>query len=251
MPSFAHQGFEIAYMDEGEGEPVLLLHGFASNYTVNWVGPGWVTTLTGAGYRVVAFDHRGHGGSTGSDDPADYRPALMAGDAAALLDHLRIGRAHVFGYSMGARVAAFMALGHAEKVATLVLGGLGQGMVSGVGDWNVVAAALRADDPAAVTDSRGRMFRSFADQTGSDRQSLAACIETSRELLTEEQLAGITAPALVGVGTRDDIAGSASALASLMPDATAYDIQGRDHMLSVGDRRFKARVVEFLKENRL
>src|SRR5690554_5073084 len=126
MQHFSHDGFDLAFIDEGEGDPVLLIHGFASNIKVNWVNPGWVQTLTGAGYRVIAFDHRGHGRSSPSYDPADYTPTLMAGDAAGLLDHLGLRRAHVFGYSMGARVATFMALEHPEKVASLVLGGLGQ-----------------------------------------------------------------------------------------------------------------------------
>ncbi len=117
-------------------EPVLLIHGFASSFTVNWVSPGWVKTLEDAGYRPIAFDNRGHGASTKSYDPADYTPSKMAGDAAALLDHLGIARAHVMGYSMGARIAAFMALERPARVATLVFGGLGSGMVDGVGDWD-------------------------------------------------------------------------------------------------------------------
>jgi len=253
MKRFSHEGFDLAYIDEpakGEpGEPILLIHGFASSYVVNWVAPGWVKTLTEAGYRVVAFDHRGHGGSTKSYDPADYTPSKMAGDAAALLAHLGIGRAHVFGYSMGARVSAFLALEHPELVATLVFGGLGVGMIEGVGDWDPIADALMADDAASVTHTRGKMFRAFADQTKSDRKALAACIAKSREDLNEAEVARITQPTLVGVGTRDDIGGDPAALARLMPDAESFAIEGRDHMLAVGDRTFKKRVLQFLAEH--
>ncbi|MEC9343628.1 MAG: alpha/beta fold hydrolase, partial [Pseudomonadota bacterium] len=98
---------ELAYLDEGEGrETVLLVHGFASTRTVNWVNTGWVRALREAGYRVVAFDNRGHGESTKFHDSADYSLERMAGDAMALLDHLGIDRTHVVGYSMGARIAA-------------------------------------------------------------------------------------------------------------------------------------------------
>lgn len=253
MQTFFHYDFEIAYIDRqpenGDGEPVLMIHGFASSHHVNWVAPGWVKTLTEAGYRAIALDNRGHGRSTKSYNPADYKPTLMASDAAALLDHLGIGQAHVFGYSMGARVATFLALEHPEKVATLILGGLGYGMVDGVGDWDPIAEALVAPDAATVTHPRGKMFRAFADQTKSDRDALAACISTSRELLSEADLPRVTQPVLIGVGTTDDIAGSAQKLAALMPNAEAFDIEGRDHMLAVGDRTFKARVLAFLSEN--
>ena len=251
MNFFTHDGFDLAFMDQGDGDPILLIHGFSSNHAVNWVLPGWVKTLTEAGYRVVAFDHRGHGASSKSHDPEDYRPELMADDAAALLDHLGIERAHVIGYSMGARVAAFLALRHPKRVAGLIFGGLGIGMVDGVGDWDVIADALNADDPASVTDARGKMFRAFADQTKSDRRALAACISTSRTLIAAEDVARITQPTLVAVGTTDDIAGAPEPLVALMPNAAAFPIERRDHMLSVGDRTFKARVLEFLAENAL
>jgi pimeloyl-ACP methyl ester carboxylesterase len=246
MNFFSHDGFRLAYVDEGEGEPVLLLHGFASSARVNWINPGWVKTLREAGYRAVAFDHRGHGSSDKSYEPADYTPAKMAGDAVACLDHLGIARAHVFGYSMGARVAAFMALAHPERVATLIFGGLGLGMVEGVGDWDPIADALVAADPATIGHPRGKMFRAFADQTKSDRRALAACIATSRQELTREDVGRIAQPTLVAVGTKDVIGGAAAPLAAMMPNAEAFEIPGRDHMLSVGDRAFKARALEFL-----
>lgn len=252
---FTHDGFDLAFIDreplQGTGDPVLLIHGFASSHIANWVSPGWVKTLTEAGYRAIAFDNRGHGLSSKSYDPADYAPEKMAGDAAALLDHLGLERAHVMGYSMGARISAFMALATPDKGATLVLGGLGYGMIDGVGDWDPIANALLAPDPAAIAHERGKMFRAFADQTKSDRKALAACISTSRTVLTEAEVAGITQRTLVAVGTRDDIAGSAGRLAALMPNAQAFDIEGRDHMLSVGDRTFKKRVLEFYAENPL
>jgi pimeloyl-ACP methyl ester carboxylesterase len=119
--------------------------------------------------------------------------------------------------------------------------------VDGVGDWDPIADALMAPDPSLTTHRRGRAFRTFADQTKSDRQALAACIATSRELLSEDEMSRITQPTLIAVGTKDDISGSASELAALMPNAVAFDIEGRDHMLAVGDKAFKARVIEFLR----
>jgi pimeloyl-ACP methyl ester carboxylesterase len=138
-----------------------------------------------------------------------------------------------------------MALAHPHRVRSVVFGGLGIGMVDGVGDWDPIADALLAPSLDVVTHDRGRMFRAFADQTKSDRQALAACIMTSRDLLAPADMARIDMPALIGVGTKDDIAGAPQPLADLMPDARALDIPGRDHMLAVGDKVFKHAVLEF------
>ncbi|MDA4848198.1 alpha/beta fold hydrolase [Hoeflea poritis] len=251
MSDFSNKGARIAYLDAGphDGYPVLLIHGFASTAHVNWVFTGWVSTLSKAGYRVIALDNRGHGGSEKFHDPRYYTPELMASDSLALLEHLAIQRAHVMGYSMGARLSAFLALEAPELVSTLVFGGLGSGMTEGVGDWGPIAEALRAPSIDDVSDETGRAFRAFAEQTKSDRAALAACIEASRTLVTAEQLAALAMPALVAVGSSDAIAGSADKLARLLPDGRAFDIAGRDHMLAVGDKTYKAAVIGFYEEH--
>jgi pimeloyl-ACP methyl ester carboxylesterase len=246
MQRFAHDGVDIAFLDEGEGAPIVLVHGFASTAQVNWRHPGWVRTLTGAGRRVIALDNRGHGGSSKLYDPAAYHSAVMAEDVRALLDHLDLERADVMGYSMGARIAAFFALAHPQRLRRMVLGGLGLHLVDGVGLPESIAEALEAPSLADVRDPMGRMFRAFAEQTKSDLKALAACIRGSRQTLTRDQVAAIRAPVLVAAGTKDTIAGSAHELAALLPAARALDIPGRDHMLTVGDKVFKEGVRRFL-----
>lgn len=248
MPGFDNDGVAIDYFDQGDltGEPIVLVHGFASNKETNWVWPGWVAALGNAGRRVIALDNRGHGKSAKLYDPADYDSAKMAGDVRALLDHLGIARADVMGYSMGARIAAFLALVHPERVRSAILGGLGVRLVDGVGLPRSVADALEAPSINDVTDPTGRTFRAFAEQTRSDLRALAACIRGSRQTLTAEEVGRIRVPVLVAVGTKDEVAGSAEALAALIPGARTLAIPDRDHMLAVGDKAFKAGVAEFL-----
>lgn len=246
MKTFDSDGVRIAYCEEGAGDPILLIHGFASNGHVNWVYPGWVKTLTEAGRRVIYVDNRGHGESQKLYDTEAYGAPTMAEDARRLLDHLGIERADVMGYSMGARISAFLSLNHPERVRNVIFGGLGLGMVTGVGTPEPIAEALEAASLDDVTHASGRAFRIFADQTKSDRRALAACMRSSRQKIAAETLAGLEAPVLVAVGTRDVIAGSAKGLAGLLPNAEVLDIPGRDHMVAVGDKVYKAGVLDFL-----
>ena len=246
MPRFKHNEVEIAFLDEGEGDPVVLVHGFASNKEVNWVAPAWVTTLVRAGRRAIALDNRGHGASSKLYEPAAYHSAMMAEDVRALLDHLGLTRADVIGYSMGARITAFLALKHPERVRAAVLGGLGIHLVEGVGLPDSIATALEAPSLSDVTDPTAYLFRAFAEQTKSDLHALAACIRGLRETLSRAEVGHIAVPLLIAVGSEDRIAGSPEELAALIPGAEALVIPGRDHMLAVGDKVFKAGVLEFL-----
>ena len=178
-------------------------------------------------------------------------PEKMAGDAAALLrpprhraracDRLFDGRAH-------------------QRVPGAGRAGAGRLRWSSAGSasawWTASATGIRSPTRCSprirpTTDPRGRAFRTFADQTRSDRLALAACIETSRELISEAEISRIAQPTLIAVGTKDDIGGSPEALAALMPNAEAFAIEGRDHMLSVGDQGFKKRAARFPREHPL
>src|SRR5262249_45288087 len=129
MDRFLADGVEIAYTVEGEGEPVLLIHGFASNALTNWIDTRWLAFLAGNGFRVIAIDNRGHGGSQKLYEPEAYTGPVMAEDARRLLDHLSIASADVIGYSMGARIAAFLGLAYPGRVRSAVLAGLGANMI--------------------------------------------------------------------------------------------------------------------------
>lgn len=246
MQSFDSDGVRIAYMDEGEGEPILLIHGFASNSQANWIDPRWVRTLTKAGRRVIAYDNRGHGQSEKLYEPGRYGAPQMAEDARRLLDHLGIERIDVLGYSMGARIAAFLVFAHPERVRSVIFGGLGIHMVRGMVGAGPLAAALEAPRLEDVTNDTARSFRVFAEQTKSDLKALAACMRGPREKVPAERLGEIALPVLVAVGSKDVIGGSGAALAELIPNAQFLEITGRDHMRAVGDSKFKQGVLDFL-----
>ncbi|HEY5225813.1 MAG TPA: alpha/beta hydrolase, partial [Methylovirgula sp.] len=149
MDEFTSQNVRLAYIDEppateARGNPVLLIHGFGSTHAINWVLTQWVKTLTQAGRRVIAFDNRGHGRSEKLYNPEDYAIPLMAEDARNLLDHLDIKRADVIGYSMGARIATFLAEAHSDRLGRLVLGGTGENLIEGSSIPSGVAEAMEA-----------------------------------------------------------------------------------------------------------
>jgi pimeloyl-ACP methyl ester carboxylesterase len=248
MMRFDHDGVEIAFLDEGQGDPIVLVHGFASTAAVNWVHPGWVATLTRAKRRVIALDNRGHGASSKLYEPSAYHGACMAEDVRALLDHLAIPSADMMGYSMGARITAYFALAHPQRLRRAIFGGLGIHLLHNGAVPEGIADALEAPSLADVHDRTARMFRAFAEQTRSDLKALAACMRGSRQTLTCAEVKLIRAPVLIAVGTKDTIAGSPHELAALMPRARAFDIAERDHMLAVGDRSFKQAALAFLAE---
>jgi len=248
MQKFKSNGVEIAYEISGQGKPVLLIHGFASSAHVNWRDTGWVKALTDAGYQVIAIDNRGHGESAKLYDKALYSSPIMADDAKALLDHLGIGKIAVMGYSMGARISAFLTMNYPERVASAIFAGLAARMITGVGGSEAIAEALEAPSAADVTDRAARGFRLFADSTRSDRKALAACIRSTRVKIKQEALAAIQAPVLVVAGELDEVAGSVDGLTSVIPNSQGAVLPKRNHMNAVGDAGYKAVVLAFLAE---
>ena len=255
MQTVSSDGVRIAFIDEGpggglgegRGEPVLLIHGFASSVRYNWREPGWIAFLVKHGFRVIAIDNRGHGESEKLYDPKDYGTALMAEDARRLLDHLGIPRADAMGYSMGARIAAFLALSHPERVRSAVFAGLGGNMVRPMAGTGPIAHALEAASIDEVTNATARTFRAFAERTGSDLRALAACIRGARDPIGREMIATLRCPVLVVTGSEDVIGGRAEELAALIPGAEALTVPRRDHMRTVGDRVFREGVLAFLR----
>ncbi len=250
MTQFQSENITLAYEVYGDGTPIVLVHGFASNGQVNWVDTGWVDVLVSAGYAPITIDNRGHGHSEKLYDSALYPARKMADDVANLIRHLNLheihGRVPIMGYSMGARICAFVSLNYPELVHSAVFGGLGINMIHGLGGSEDIVAGLLALRLEDITTPVGRRFRLFADHTKSDRKALAACMRSSRDPISADELARIDMPVLVAVGDIDEIGGSADELAQIIPKGEALVLKGRDHMRATGDKGFKLGVVDFL-----
>jgi pimeloyl-ACP methyl ester carboxylesterase len=253
MEDFLSNGVGIAYLDfepltADRHEPIVLIHGFASTHAVNWLFTQWVKTLTEDGRRVVLFDNRGHGRSQKLYDPSAYSFDVMAGDVARLLDHLSIERADIMGYSMGGRIATYFALANPARTRSLLLGGVGVSLIEPEALPSGMAEAMEIERIEDIDDPSLKIFRGFAESTRSDLKALAACARGGRKGLDPAVLSRITAPTLVCVGTRDDVAGDPHPLAPLFQNVRIVDIPGRDHNRAVGDRAYKQAVLEFLAQ---
>jgi pimeloyl-ACP methyl ester carboxylesterase len=246
MGFFDSAGIKIHYQDVGSGEAVVLVHGFASTAEHNWGGTGWIAALSEK-YRVIALDVRGHGLSCKPHSPEAYGYAGMGADVTRLMDHLRIERAMLMGYSMGSSIAIELMLSHPERFRAIVLGGIAyDDGLEDKADRDAIAEAYRADDPATIKSPVAKAYRRFAESMPNDLKALAALIDAERAPFDPAKLAAVRMPVLIVVGTKDNAIGDPKPLAKMIPDARLVMLEGRDHMTAPADRRFKEVVLEFL-----
>jgi pimeloyl-ACP methyl ester carboxylesterase len=156
----------------------------------------------------------------------------------------------VIGYSMGARIAATLMLRYPAHVSAAVLGGLAANLTRGLGHTEEIANTLEADQPDPQTGKEVLGYRRFAEQTGSDRKALAACMRASRQVIPERELMRITTPVLVVAGSEDETAGPVEPLVRALANAEGLILPGRDHMKAVGDRMFKEETIKFFDKIR-
>jgi len=254
MPSFPSGALTLAYDNiPAAGAPagvVLLIHGFASNRVENWRRLGWYSAFERSGYRLIALDLRGHGESDKPHDPAAYGRAQMAGDVIALMDHLRLRRVSLIGYSLGAHLALATGLAVPHRVDHLILGGIGERMLAPDGtpvSAMTLAQALTCENPDEITDPIQKGFRLFAEAQGEDRLALAACAQGLGPPAGRDTLANLNVPTLIVAGARDDLAGHPETLAAAMPNAKAVTLPACDHFSAIPHALFKAAVFDFLQ----
>ena len=247
MPDFVSAGVRLHYELAGpdDGRPIALVHGFCSDYELNWVGTRWQETLTAAGWLVLGLDCRGHGRSEKPHDPADYARTIMADDVARLLDHLDIADADYLGYSMGSRIGLEAVIAHPDRFSRAVLGGFGR---EGKRDRSeLIARRMRGD--GSVSDAVAEMFYQFAAARPiNDLEALACCILGPQPRLSPDRLASIRVPVAMMAGDLDPIARGAPELARQIPGARFVAISGRNHMNAVPARHFKEAALDFLAQ---
>jgi len=216
------------------GVPVLLVHGFGSDFELNWVRTGWTRALEGL--PVLGCDLRGHGGSGKPHDPDAYTPAAFVGDLLALLDAVGIERADIVGYSLGARLAWELALARPERVRRAVLAGFGPRDAFAGTDL----ANLESDDSPF-----GRVYRSAAALPGGDSAALAACARGQAAHPFSTDPAPEAVPMLLMAGEHDELAAGLEDLAVRVGGAVLR-APGRDHRTAVSAQRLKKGAAEFL-----
>jgi pimeloyl-ACP methyl ester carboxylesterase len=242
---FDSDGVRLHYEVNGpdNGRPLIAVHGFASDYRLNWVGSRWQETLTNAGFRVIGLDCRGHGLSDKPHDEAAYSIETMAGDVVRLLDHLQVPSAAYLGYSMGSRIGLEVAIRYPQRLTRAVFGGLGT--AGAIESASAIAHAFSTGEP--TDNPTAQTFYKFASARPiNDLKALAACIKGLKPNASPQRLSGIKTPILIVVGDHDEVARDAPELIELIPTARLVTIPGRDHMTAVTARDFKQAALDFL-----
>lgn len=221
-------GVKIAYFVEGEGEPVVLIHGWLSSAGINWVLPGTVELLAKE-YQMIGFDVPAHGLSDKPTDEKAYGDALVE-DVVRLLDHLKIEKAHVVGYSMGSIIAGNFIVRHPERVHSGMLGGMG---------W-------------LQTGSGAQWFFSQVGKRDKETKAQAVCGRSFAKLaLREDEMKSIHVPMTMLVGADDKLVKKlyVDPLKKVRPDWPVIEIKDAGHFTCIVKEDFRKAIVDWLKRN--
>lgn len=259
---FDSNGVRIHYTVQGEGEPVLLIHGFVANSQLQWDLPG-ITKALAKDYRVIALDNRGHGQSGKPHDAKKYGLEMVE-DAVRLLDHLKIKKAHVVGYSMGALITAKLIALHPERVLTATLGGAGgiregadmrfsdvlaDSLEQGKGFGPLLMALIPEGRPKP-TEEQIKTINGLLMATN-DTKALAAVVRSWKELsVSEEKLKANRVPTLALIGDKDPLKKGVDDLKDRLANLTVVEIKGADHMTAFARAEFINTLKEFLAKHR-
>ena len=239
-------GTRLSYHTEGEGRPVLLLHGLFSSAQMNWIKWGHGTRLAAAGFRAIMLDFRVHGMSDAPREPGAYPSGVLVRDVAALAEHLGLepGGFDLVGFSLGARTAIH-AVGYGVlEPRRLAICGMG---VAGLAEWE-----RRADHFKRVIDEFDTIkpgdpaftARTFLKSQGVDRVAARLLLDAMEDF-DLARLSEIKMPTALICGIEDEDNGSAEDLAALLPDARYIAVPG-GHLNSVTKPEFGEAIAGFL-----
>jgi pimeloyl-ACP methyl ester carboxylesterase len=255
---FDSAGVKIHYIVEGKGEPVLLISGFGGSIQ-NWYALGIIRELSNA-FQVIALDCRGHGQSDKPHDPNSYGMNLVE-DSIRLLDHLKIQKAHVVGYSMGGNITMEILTHHPERLRTAVIGGAGWSQLDQTAAQKTLADSLEegkgitpiflvltpvgAPPPTSEElDNRNKRFLSTNDPL-----ALAALLRSFAPTQTEAQVRANKIPVLALIGELDPMKILVDSLNGLMPNLKIVVIPKANHMTAPGDPEFSKNLKAFLLDH--
>jgi pimeloyl-ACP methyl ester carboxylesterase len=257
---FDSNGVKIHYTDEGKGEPVLLIHGFTADITINWTIPGTRKALA-QDYRVIAIDNRGHGQSDKPHD-ADKYGMEMVEDAVRLLDHLKIEKAHVVGYSMGGIITLKLVVTHPDRLLTATLGGAGWMKEADLssdafadalekdGDISQFINGLIAPGKPKMSDQQMKLVTTMIASLN-DMKALAAVARGWKKLVvTEHELEAIRVPTLALVGANDFVKPKVDSLQGRVPGLKTIVIADADHLGAFSSPLFIENLKAFLDQHR-
>ena len=262
---FDSNGVKISYVIEGKGEPVVFLHGWMSDSSM-W-GPLDTNPATKE-YQLIAVDLRGHGKSDRPHDPQQYGPE-MAEDVVRLLDHLKLPKAHLIGYSMGAIVAGKVAATHPDRVLSVVYGGqapiltekvkadareidvFAKAVEEGKGLGSYLLEVMPADKPKLTEEQANALAKIlYGDK---DVKAFAAAGRGIKNLdVTGDQLKKCRAPILFVHGSKEANATKerAAVIIKLLGRGEIKVIEGADHMTTLTNPEFGKTIEEFLRANK-
>jgi pimeloyl-ACP methyl ester carboxylesterase len=252
MPTIDSRGVPIQYEVVGEGQPIVLVHGYSSSFDGNWRTTGWVDFLTAQGRQVIGLDCRGHGMSGKPRAPAAYAGNQMPDDVVAVLDAIGLDQVDIMGYSMGGWITLNLVSRHSGRFRSAAVGGAG--LRTAAADpvrRAAIAAAMETNDPSTIADPVALRMRAFAERRGNDLLALAALQRSERAQVDESALRSLRLPLLAVVGARDEALASARVLVGTVPGAELLVLPGHDHLSAVPDQGYKDAVAAFLKQHAL
>lgn len=239
----SRDGLELAYRELGVGRPLVLIHGYFSTATVNWLRYGHAAKLAARGYRVVMPDLRGHGDSAKPHDAMFYPPDILADDGFALLEHLELTDYDLGGYSLGARTTVRM-LARGATPARAIVAGMGLEGLTNTGGRGGYFRNILTNPGTFKSGSPEWLAEAFLKTVGGDPTALLHVLDTFVDT-APGALGRIRTPTLVLIGAGDDDNGSGEALAAALPQARYVVIPG-NHMSAVTKPELAGAMAEFL-----